>query len=219
MYSSRSSLRSFAPLRWLWMGTVLCLTFSLSACGFRIKGPEPLPFDTLYTNISDNSLFGAQLRRVLIASSPTLKFVEDSADAEAHLIQLSNQRFTRELSIDPQGHVEEYELTVALSFQLLDSAGHVILPPTLLQTVREVPHDPNAVQAKQGEIATLFLAMEQSLIDRLVRRLSAPDVEENFRNASQLPTAVIDDYEELGQRPETLPLPNEIINPRSNSSY
>ena len=207
MHAPRSWLRSFTQLRWLWMGSALCLIIMLSACGFRLKGPQPLPFDTLYTNFSDNSLFGAQLRRVLIASSPSLRFVERDQNPEAQLIQLSNQRLTRELSIDPQGHVEEYELTVAIRFQLLDAAGNILLPPTLLQTVREVPHDPSAVQAKQGEMATLFLAMEQSLIDRLVRRLSSPDVEENFNSPTSIPSTEFELYNDLEERPETLPFP------------
>lgn len=206
--------RSRPSLRWLWVGTVLCLVLLISACGFRIKGPNPLPFDTLYTNFSDNSLFGAQLRRVLVASSPNLRFVELDQNPQAQLIQLSNRRHTRELSIDPQGHVEEYELTVVLRFQLLDGAGNIILPPTTLQAVREIPHDPNSVQAKQGEIATLFLAMEQSLIDRLVRRLSSPDVDENFHS----PTPAAGDLGlelevDLEERPETLPFPFEALQP------
>src|SRR5690606_31245872 len=145
--------RSRPSLRWLWVGTVLCLVLLISACGFRIKGPNPLPFDTLYTNFSDNSLFGAQLRRVLVASSPNLRFVELDQNPEAQLIQLSNRLHTRVLSHDPLIDVDEYQLPVVLPFQLLDGAVNNLLPPTTLQVAREIPHDPNSVQTKQGEIA------------------------------------------------------------------
>lgn len=195
------------------MGLVLCLVFSVSACGFHLKKPRPLAFDTLYTNFPENSLFGVQMRRVLLANSPGLKFVDRDQNPQAQLIQLSNRRSTRELSIDPQGHVEEYELTVTLRFQLLDSAGNIVLPPTVLQAVREIPNDPNAVQAKQGEIATLFNDMEQSLIDRLVRRLNSPDVAENFRSPHRLPSTEFEESsEDLINRPETLPFPLDSIN-------
>src|SRR3546814_9748000 len=40
----------------------VCLTLCLllAACGFHLRGTSPLPFDTLYTNIPQNSEFGAR---------------------------------------------------------------------------------------------------------------------------------------------------------------
>lgn len=57
----------------------LCLL--LAACGFRLKGVSPLPFTTIYTNIPDNSAFGANMRRAIVASSPRTRFVSEPADA------------------------------------------------------------------------------------------------------------------------------------------
>src|SRR3546814_5516225 len=49
----------------------VCLTLCLllAACGFHLRGTSPLPFDTLYTNIPQNSEFGARMRRAIIARS------------------------------------------------------------------------------------------------------------------------------------------------------
>lgn len=164
--------------------TVVCvvLCLMLAACGFRLKGPSPLPFDTLYTNIVENSDFGAGLRRAIVASSPNTRFVPDPAQAQARLIQIANDQNTRELSIDAQGQVEEYELNLTFIFQLTDAQGHIILPPTTLLTTREVPYNPSAVQAKQSEIGMVFKEMQQSMINRVVRHLSAPDVSAAFLN-------------------------------------
>lgn len=159
----------------------------ITACGFRLQGVTPLPFDTLYTNIAENSDFGARLRRAILAASPKTRFVTEAADAQARLMQLTNQRVLRELSIDAQGQVEEYELNLIFVFQLLDAAGNVLLPPTTLTVTREIPYDPTAVQAKEGEIATMFNDMQRSLIDRVVRRLAAPDVAEAAAQAPALP--------------------------------
>ncbi|RTZ42538.1 hypothetical protein EKL30_12630 [Candidimonas sp. SYP-B2681] len=159
----------------------------LAACGFKMKGVSPLPFTTLYTNIGQNSAFGAGMRRAIIASSPRTRFVEEAADAQAKLIQLANNQFLRELSIDAQGRVEEYELNLEFVFQLTDAKGHIILPPTTLRSVREIPYDDSIVQAKQGEIATIFQAMQQSMIDRVVRHLASPDVANAFADAGSQP--------------------------------
>lgn len=153
----------------------------LAACGFRLKGTSPLPFNTLYTNIAENSAFGADLRRLIVATSPNTRFVSDVTEAEARLTQISMQQSMREISISPEGTVEEYELNLVFVFQLTDAQGRVLLPRTTLQTRREVPYDPDALQAKQGEIGSLFQEMQRSLIDRIVRRLTSPEVDEAYR--------------------------------------
>lgn len=159
----------------------------LAACGFKLKGATPLPFDTLYTNIAQNSAFGVSVRRAIVAASPNTRIVEDPNQAEARLVQLGNNRRLRELSIDADGRVEEYELNLEFIFQLVDSTGRLILPPTTLRTIREIPYDDTQVQAKQSEISTVFQQMQQSLVDRVLRLLSAPDIAEAFANVEQQP--------------------------------
>jgi LPS-assembly lipoprotein len=186
---------------------LLCMT--LAACGFHLKGVAPLPFDTLYTNIAENSAFGASVRRAIIASSPNTRLVTNRKEAQAQLIQLLNVRNLREISIDARGRVEEYELTLEFSFQLLDAAGHIILPPTTLRALREVPYDDTIVQAKQGEIQTIFDEMQQSLVNRIVRHLSSPDVAQAFQEAESQPIdeTSIDKPVEVLQAPRPWDMP------------
>ncbi|MEO6984211.1 MAG: LPS assembly lipoprotein LptE [Paralcaligenes sp.] len=155
----------------------------LAACGFHLRGTAPLPFDSLYTNIAENSAFGAQMRRAIRASSPNTRIVEDPALAQVKLVQLANSQSLRQLSINAQGLVDEYELNLSFTLEVVDAKGHVLLAPTVLTSSRDLPYDPNAVQAKQGEIGTVFNEMQQSLVDRVVRRLSSPEVIEAARRA------------------------------------
>lgn len=163
------------------------LLAALAACGFRLKGTSPLPFDTLYTNITENSAFGADLRRLIVATSPHTRFVDDVSEAQARLTQISLQQSMREIAISPEGNVEEYELNLVFVFQLTDAQGRELLPPTTLRSTREMPYDPDALQAKQGEIGSLFQEMQRSLIDRIVRRLTSPEVHEAYLNRESLP--------------------------------
>jgi len=173
----------------------LCLALSclaaLSACGFHLKAATPLPFKTLYTNINLDTDFGARLRRVVEANSPDTHFVENRNEAEVYLHQISDEQSLRQLSIDPQGQVDEYELDLNFSFELLDKAGHVLLAPTVLRSVRELPYNVNIVQAKDSEITRTFSDMRNSLIDQILRRMSAPDVQAAYRGAEGLPVAPI----------------------------
>lgn len=193
MLSSPASF--FAKRVWLLLGGMVALSLLLSACGFKLKQAHPLPFNTLYTNISENTAFGAQLRRLLTVNSPNLRFVNTPEQAEVQLIQEQLQRSLRDLSLDPSGQVENYELKVDLIFSVLDSSGQYVLSPTQLVSTRDIPNSPNATEAKAQEINTLFESMEMSLVDRLLRRLTAPDITEAYEanqrqlNNSQAPQA------------------------------
>lgn len=171
------------------VGTVLCLL--LAACGFHLKGATPVPFQTIYTNINLDTEFGARLQRTILANSPHTSFTSSRDKADAYLHQISNDQRLRQLSIDADGRVEEYELALDFVFQVLDRQGHIILPPTTLNSVREIPYNARIVQAKEGEIAHIFNDMQNSLIDRILRRLSAPEVRTAYENAGQQPTTAL----------------------------
>jgi len=170
---------------------MLCLgllpTLLLSACGFHLKGADPLPFTSLYTNISPDSEFGIGLRRALLAASPDLRLVDIAADAQVRLVQLARHQSLRDISIDARGRVEEYELNLEFQFQVTDAQDRFLLAPTTLRAMRELPHDPDAVQARQSEITAVFRNMQQSMIARIVRRLSAPEVAQALRQAAAQP--------------------------------
>jgi LPS-assembly lipoprotein len=180
-----------ARLRRLFLG-VACL-LALGACGFHLKGATPLPFHSLYTNIDLDSEFGARLRRAIEANSPDTVLAQHLAQADVYLHQISDTRNLRQLSIDSEGRVEEYELSLNFSFELLDRKGHLLLAPTTLRSVRELPYNERIVQAKSSEIERTFRSMRNNLIDQILRRISAPDVQSAYRQADELPIVPIPD--------------------------
>jgi len=188
---------------------VLCLGLCvfLSACGFHLKGATPLPFTTLYTNISLDSEFGAGFRRAILAASPGLRLVDTPDAAQARLVQLSLRQSLRDISIDARGRVEEYELNLEFQFQVTDAQDRFLLEPTTLRAMRELPHDPDAVQARQSEITAVFRNMQQSMIARIIRRLTAPEIAQAYRNAAMRPRD--------GQGTDLTPLPAADAQPLS----
>jgi LPS-assembly lipoprotein len=199
IHKASSSAR---PRRWLAHASVLALAGMLTACGFTMRGVTPLPFDSLYImGLSDNTRFGGDVARALRAASPNTQLVTDRKKAQATLIAVSQSRSQLETSLNPQGRVEEYELRVQYTFRLVDARGNMLLPDTVLSDSRDMPYDDNVVQAKQGETETLYRDMEKSLVSRLMRRLTAPDVAEAFETARNSP----DD----NSLPEAPPLPEE----------
>jgi LPS-assembly lipoprotein len=189
---------------WPLRAAALALLMLLSSCGFQMRGTTPLPFDTLYVGIPPNSRFGAEVRRAIEAASPDTKLVDTPKGADAQLQQLANSRSMREVSLNAQGRVEEYELGLVFSFRVIDDKGHPLLPDTTLETYREMPYNDQFVQAKEGQAETLFRNMEQSLVSRIVRRLTSPDVRLAAEKAK-----TIEPGDETGPVYSTAPIPQQ----------
>ncbi|MGY6271452.1 LPS-assembly lipoprotein LptE [Achromobacter denitrificans] len=193
---------------WLLRGACLALFMLLSACGFALRGVTPMPFDTLYIGIPDNTQFGADVRRSLRAASPNTKLVASPKEAQAILQQVSDTRTLREVSLNAQGRVEEYELGINYTFRLVDAKGRALIPDTTLSIYREMPYDDQVVQAKQGQIETLYRAMQRDLVSRLLRRMTAPDVRSAFENAEQRgESGEIPLYDPNAPEPQRTPTP------------
>lgn len=170
---------------WLLRGACVALFMLLSACGFALRGVTPMPFDTMYIGMPDNTQFGADVRRALRAASPNTKLVDSPKEAQAILQQVGDTRTLREVSLNAQGRVEEYELGINYTFRLIDNKGHALIPDTTLSIYREMPYDDQVVQAKQGQIDTLYKSMQRDLVSRVLRRLTAPDVRRAYEEAAE----------------------------------
>jgi LPS-assembly lipoprotein len=133
----------------------------------------PLPFDSLSISIADNSRFGVDLRRAIHAISPGTRLVNDPKEAQAHLQQIANHHLKRAVSLNAQGRIEEYELTLQFSFRVTDAEGNILIPDTTLETSRDMAYNDQFAQAKARQMETLFQNMEQSMINRIIHRLSA----------------------------------------------
>jgi len=93
----------------------------------------------------------------------------------------------------------------------------VVLPPTTLHSTRELPYDSSVVQAKEGEIAIVFREMRQSLVDQIMRRLSAPEVTEAFEHAATLPPG--EESPPASDAAPAMPLPqSDLDSPNSLSA-
>ena len=189
----------------------LLLMLALSGCGFQLQGVMPMPFSSLSINIPQNSQFGADLRRAIHAVSPDTKLIEprdmvvtasdleETDDPEnkatidrikaakvrklaaARLEQLADIRGTRSVSINAQGKPEEFELSLRYTFRLVTAKNQIILPDTTLYAIRSMPFDDRVVQAKEGEAATLFKDMQRSMVARILRRITAPDITQRWQ--------------------------------------
>ncbi|MDN3987165.1 LPS assembly lipoprotein LptE [Zwartia vadi] len=189
----QSSARFLVMWRFLLLGLI---GLSMAGCGFKMQGVTPMPFDSLAITIPQNSQFGADVRRAIRAASPNTVIIEPSDSIpvapgdkarvnpntvpQARLEQVSEVRNSRIVSLNAQGKPEEFELTLVYTFRLVNAKNQIVLPDTTLSAARSMPFDERVVQAKEGEAVTLYRDMQKSLVARMMRRLTAPDIKQRW---------------------------------------
>lgn len=179
------AVRSPVRLRGGQLLATIVLCCMLGACGFALRGTTELPFDSIHINLPANSQFGAQMRRQIRAASPTTAVVEDPSQAEARLQILENVRSRTEVALNAQGRVQEYELHLRLTFQVIDAQANILVPPTTVTSVRSLPYDESVAQAKESEAEALYQSMQSGLSQRILHQLNAANTRAAAERAEQ----------------------------------
>ena len=151
--------------------TALLLSAALpAACGFQLRGTQALPIDRLYLALPVNSPIGAEITRVVRAST-NASVVSDRKDAQATLELLGEQREREVLSINAQGRAREYQLRLRTTFRVVDSDGTELIAPTTLLARRDIAFNEAEFLAKESEEALLYRDMQSDLVRQIVNRL------------------------------------------------
>ncbi|MBZ0104770.1 MAG: hypothetical protein K8H84_03980 [Sulfuricella denitrificans] len=150
---------------------LLVLLLTLGACGFHLRGPAQLPFETIYVQGGGTQL-GPDLQRYLRSGS-NVKVVQTPGEAQAVLQILDESREKRILSLTGGGRVGEFELFYRLSFRLHDGKGSELMPTQQLELKRALSFSDVQVLAKEQEEALLYRDMQSDAVQQVVRRLSA----------------------------------------------
>lgn len=147
---------------------------ALTACGFRLRGPRPMAFSSIYIGDTSRSPMLGALRRQIEANGSTV-VVNDPAKAETQLVILNMSRDREILSLSGSGRVREFELLQSIRFKLINQAGEELLPPTTISARRDYTFEDEYVIAKEEEEEMLFKDMEKDLMEQMLRRLAAVD--------------------------------------------
>lgn len=158
----------------LWL--VLLSVGLLTACGFHLRGPQPLPFKTIYLDMPGQADMSAALRRQILVSGSTA-VVDRVEDAQVVFKVLLNVRDKSILSLNAAGRVREFRLRQRLGFQLVDAQNRALTPAVDLSVNRDLSFSDTASLAKDAEEAQLYKDMQSDLIQQILRRLAVVRVE------------------------------------------
>lgn len=166
------SISSHSRRRFLLLCAACAPTAALAGCGFKLRGPRPLAFSSIYISGDPNSPVFGRLRRQIEANGGT-KIVDNPQEAEIQLLIVRLGRDREILSLSGDGHVREYELFQSITFKVIDQQQQEVLPPTTITARRDYSFKDEFVIAKEEEEELLYKDMEQDLMEQLYRRLAA----------------------------------------------
>ncbi|HSN40743.1 MAG TPA: LPS assembly lipoprotein LptE [Burkholderiales bacterium] len=156
------------PALFVLLATVLLL----SSCGFHLRGPAALPFESMYVQAAPTSLFATQLKRAVISGSTT-RVADNPKDAQVTLQILGEAREKQILSLSGAGRVSEFRLRYRVSYRVVDTKSTELVPPSEIVLQRDFAFNDQEVLSKESEEALLYRDMQNDAVQQLVRRLQA----------------------------------------------
>ena len=143
---------------------------SLSACGFHLRGPSDVPFKSVY--IQGNTLtISKDLKKYL--NTNEIKILPSAENAELLIDLLGEENEKRILSLAGTGTVNEYELYYRISYRTKVSNQPLWSQAITIESRRDLTYSDATLLSKQTEERKLNENMQQEVVNRLIRRLSA----------------------------------------------
>ena len=150
------------------------LALLLTACGFQLRGAQPLPFSSLY--IAENWELGATLKRNIRALGST-QLAQTPQEAQAVFTSIGEAREKIILSLSATGRVREFQLRYRFAYRVHDLKGREFVPPTEIILVRDISFSDERVLAKEQEEVLLYRDMQNDMVQQVLRRLAAVKIE------------------------------------------
>jgi LPS-assembly lipoprotein len=151
------------------LALLACVALTVAACGFKLRGQQDFPFETI--SVPQVTPLGIELQRNIVAASERIKLAPTVADADAVLTVLTEQQEKVILSLNTQGRVREFQLRYRVVYRVSSPKGLDFVPPTSVVLTRDITFN-DQVLAKETEEAQLYGEMRSDMVQQIVRRLA-----------------------------------------------
>jgi LPS-assembly lipoprotein len=159
--------------RLLLAAVALAIAAGLSACGFRLVHPDPLPgiLARPYLSLKDPYTdFSREFEHQLKGAGATLQVVRANSTASIDVTQdLVEQRT---LSVSALNIPTEYELTYTVTFAVRGPDKELLAPQTVSLS-KDYSFEENVLLAKEHEADILRQQMARDLVIIAMRRLTS----------------------------------------------
>ena len=154
------------------MVAALLLPAGLVSCGFRLRGTQHLPFDSIFIAAPHSSAIRPELAGA-IRSGTSTAVLDDRAKASAVIEIVSETRERDVLSVNAQGRAREYRLRLRVVFRVHDGKGREYLGQTPVATTRDLAVLEEQLLAREYEAEQLYQDMLYDVAQQMLRRMSA----------------------------------------------
>lgn len=149
--------------------TLLMMT-ALVACGFHLRGPSEIPFNSIF--IEGNTLvISKSLKRSLSISNVEILPSAENAELRLELVGEENEK--RILSIGGEGTVNEFELYYRVHYRTKLAGQSSWSQINTVEARRDFTYSDANLLAKQNEEKRLNQDMQTHTVNSIMRRLSA----------------------------------------------
>ena len=146
------------------------MSASLLACGFHMRGAADVPFNSIYIQGS-TVIISKNLKKNLTLNA--VKVLSSADSAELLLEMVGEESEKRILSLAGTGKVNEFELYYRVHYRTKLAGDALWSQVQTVEARRDYSYDDTQLLAKQGEEKRLNEDMQSSVLNALVRRLSA----------------------------------------------
>jgi LPS-assembly lipoprotein len=159
---------------WLCAGLTLAAAGGMAGCGFELRRPPRLGFESIaLTGFAPRSPLAEELRRQLLQQ---VRVLDTPARAQVVLHALEDQRERSVVASTSAAQVRELQLRLKLNFRAHTPSGRELIARSELLLQRDLSYSETAALAKEFEEAELFREMQADLVGQVLRRLAAVQV-------------------------------------------
>jgi len=144
----------------------------LMGCGFQLRDAPKLSFNRVYLSGSISPDLMGVIRKAFNTDAGLI-VVPTPEQAEVVVTLSDLVRDKQILTLNTQGLVSQFLLSLRMSFRASDVAGNELLAPSSAAVTRLFNYSDAQILAKQQEEATLYSDMQKELVLQMLRRLSA----------------------------------------------
>ncbi|MEN8204881.1 MAG: LPS assembly lipoprotein LptE [Pseudomonadota bacterium] len=151
-----------------------CLTLTLSACGFQLRGSSALPEEMSVTYIKFNKPYGTLMDDFTDALRAHHVTVTDNRDEATAVLTINNNRRDRDvLSVNTAGKVLEIQLRQSFRFSVMTIDKLPLVAPQHITMTRDYLYSSTDVLSKDREEAVVRRTLQQELVNLAMLRITA----------------------------------------------
>ncbi len=149
----------------------LCVLFSLSACGFTLRGQSTFDFE--FKHIQLHNFNDSQMARILKLALEIHGLETDSEKPQLTIKRISDLFDRSIVTFSATGRAQEVGLSYQLVFEVSNAQGEILIRETTLTQRREITYNDDEILGKEAEENRLYKEMQDDIAQQIVARLGA----------------------------------------------